>query len=594
MGQATPEKRLRGIGVSTGIAIGPARTFNHRSLDIHPEPISDTAAELARYDEAVAHVREELLGLKAQTAKDIGEREASIFDAHLAILDDPALRPEVERNLELERLNVEYIVQEIIAGYARLLEQLDDPSFRERSTDLVDVGRRIQARLLGEKHHALDHLDSPCVVVAHELAPSETAALDKAHTLGLATDAGGPTSHMAIIARAFDIPCVVGLRHLEAQVNDGDTLIVDAARGYVIIQPSKATLTRYEAEKKNIDEIRLALEKATGEGCCTTQDGTDIPTYANIELLAETQMTRKAHAQGIGLYRTEFLFMDRDDLPTEEEQYGEYRKIMEAVGSLPVTVRTLDVGGDKDLPLLTADHETNPQLGWRSIRLCLDRPDIFKAQLRALLRAGVHGDLRIMFPMITSVEQFLEARKMVDEVADDLRGRNVPHNPKVPVGTMIEVPGAVAIADHLAKHCDFLSIGTNDLIQYCLAVDRANERTAHLYQPTHPAVLRMIKQTLDAANEAKIPCNICGEMAGDPALTELLLGMGIRALSMSSSSLPAVRAEIINTHISTAKRFAKKVMELATYPEIRDLITQRTAERDTLNRLRRNAGGKGQ
>jgi len=590
MGQAAPEKRLRGIGVSSGIAIGPAFTIGRRDLAIHPEAISDPAAELARYDEAVAHVRRDLQQLQAQTAKDIGEREAAIFNAHLEILDDPALRPEVERNLELERLNVEYIVQEIIAGYARLLEQLDDPSFRERSTDLVDVGRRIQAHLLGESHHALDRIEAPCVVVAHELAPSETAALDKSRVLGLATDAGGPTSHMAIIARAFDIPCVVGLRNLGDQVSEGDALIVDAARGHVIVNPSKATRTRYEAEKKNLDEIRAALLQATGEGCCATQDGTEVPTFANIELLAETQMCLKVHAQGIGLYRTEFLFMDRDDLPTEEEQYREYRKVMEAMAPLPVTVRTLDVGGDKDMPLLTADHETNPQLGWRSIRLCLDRPDIFKAQLRALLRAGVHGDLRIMFPMITSVEQFLEARTMVNEVAEDLRGRNVEHNSNVPVGTMIEVPAAVIIADHLARHCDFLSIGTNDLIQYCLAVDRANERTAHLYQPTHPAVLRMIKQTLDAANDAKIPCNICGEMAGDPALTELLLGLGIRGLSMSSSSLPAVRAEIVNTHIATAKRFAKKLLELSSSAEIRELLAQRNTERDTLNRLRRGVG----
>jgi phosphotransferase system enzyme I (PtsI) len=592
MGQATPEKRLRGIGVSAGIAIGPARIFGLRSLDIHPESIGDPAAELARYDEAVAHVRRDLLQLQAQTAKEIGQREAAIFDAHLAILDDPALRPEVERNLELERLNVEYIVQEIIAGYARLLEQLDDSSFRERSTDLVDVGRRIQAHLLGEKIHTLDRIDTPCIVVAHELAPSETAAMDKSRALGLATDAGGPTSHMAIIARAFDIPSVVGLRHLGDQVRDGDTLILDGARGHVIIHPSKATLTRYEAEKKNLDEIRTALLQATGEGCCVTQDGTDVPTYANIELLAETQMCLRVHAQGIGLFRTEFLFMDRDELPTEEEQYIEYRKIMEAMSPLPVTVRTLDVGGDKEMPLLTADHETNPQLGWRSIRLCLDRPDIFKAQLRALLRAGVHGDLRIMFPMITSVEQFLEARTMVDEVADDLHGRNVEYK-KVPVGTMIEVPAAVTIADHLSKHCDFLSIGTNDLIQYCLAVDRANERTAHLYQPTHPAVLRMIKQALDAANDAKIPCNICGEMAGDPTLTELLIGLGFRALSMSSSALPAVRAEIVNTDVATAKRFAKKLLRLSSAPEIRELIAQRNVERDTLNRLRRGVSGSG-
>jgi phosphotransferase system enzyme I (PtsI) len=587
MAQAAPERRLRGIGVSPGIAIGPARTFRLRSLDIHPRSVDDPLAELARYDDAVDRARKELRALKEQTAKELGDRQAAIFDAHLALLDDPALRPEVERNLKLERLNVEYIVQEIIGGYARLLEQLEDPSFRERSTDLADIGRRILSHLLGEKLTRLDEMDAPCIIVAHELAPSETASLDMKHTRGLATDAGGPTSHMAIIARAFEIPSVVGLRHLGDQVDDGDILIVDGARGFVIVHPTKATLTRYETEKKRLDEIRAALFAAVGEGPCMTLDGEHIPTYANIELLAETAMSRKARCQGIGLYRTEFLYMDRDDLPTEEEQYAEYRKIMEAMAPLPVTVRTLDIGGDKDMPLLTADHETNPQLGWRSIRLCLDRPDVFKAQLRALLRASIHGDMRIMFPMITSLEQFLEARTMIDEVKTDLRGRKIEFNDKVPVGSMIEIPAAVTIADLLAKECDFLSIGTNDLIQYCLAVDRTNERTAHLYQPTHPAVLRMLKQTLDAANEALVECSVCGEMAGDPSLTELLIGIGFRSLSMSSASLPAVRAEIANTDVAAAKKFAREVFALSSSTEIRDLIAQRNAERDTLNHLGR-------
>jgi len=587
MAQAAPERRLRGIGVSPGIAIGPARTFHLHSLDIHARSIDDPSSELARYDEAVARARDDLRQLKDHTAKGLGDREAAIFDAHLALLDDPALRPEVERNLNLERLNVEYIVQEIIAGYTRLLEQLEDPSFRERSTDLADIGRRILSHLLGEKLVRLDHMEAPCIVVAHELAPSEAASMDMKHTLGLATDAGGPTSHTAIITRAFEIPSVVGLRHLGDQVTDGDILIVDGARGFVIVHPSKTTLARYEAEKKRLDEIKAALLKAVGEGPCVTLDGERIPTYANIELLAETEMSRKARCQGIGLYRTEFLFMDREDLPTEEEQYAEYRKVMESMAPLPVIVRTLDIGGDKGMPLLTAEHETNPQLGWRSIRLCLDRPDVFKAQLRALLRASIHGDMRIMFPMIASVEQFLEARTMIDEVKADLRGRHVEFNDKIPVGSMIEIPAAVTIADLLAKECAFLSIGTNDLIQYCLAVDRTNERTAHLYQPTHPAVLRMLKQTLDAANHANIDCGVCGEMAGDPSLTELLIGIGFRNLSMSSASLPAVRAEIANTNIGQARRFAQKVFALSSTAEIRELLAQRNAERDTLNRLAR-------
>ncbi len=586
MGESTQEIRLKGIGVSPGIAIGPARTFHLRSLDVQPRAITDPAGELKRFDQAVSETRGELTQLKKRTVDELGERQGAIFDAHLGLLDDVALRPEIERRLNVEKLNVEYLVQELIAGYAKLLEQLEDASFRERSTDLIDVGRRILGHLLDEELETLEELERPCIIVAHELVPSETANMDMPNTLGVATDTGGPTSHVSIIARAFEIPSVVGLRSLGSQVRDGDTLIVDGASGQVIVHPTKATLERYEREKRRLSEIRAALLKAAGHGPAITQDGTKIDTLANIELVAETGFSRQAQTQGIGLYRTEFLFLNRSTLPTEDEQYEEYSRIVEAMAPMPVTARTLDVGGDKGMPLLQLDHETNPQLGWRSIRLCLDRPDIFKAQLRALLRASVHGTLRIMFPMITGVEQLRAARQIVNEVKDDLRRRKVKFDESVAIGSMVEVPAAVMIADHLAAHCDFLSVGTNDLIQYCLAADRTNLRTAHLYQPMHLAVLRMLKQTLEAAEAANTPCSICGEMAGDPSLTELLLGLGFRSLSMSSASLPAVRAEIANTHIPTAKRFAQKVMALETTEQIRDQIRQRYEQRDTLGRLR--------
>jgi phosphotransferase system enzyme I (PtsI) len=394
---------------------------------------------------------------------------------------------------------------------------------------------------------------------------------------------------MAIIARAFEIPSVVGLRYLGARVSDGDTLIVDGTNGLVVVNPSQKTLRHYEAEKEQTEDLRRALVEATAEGVSITMDGKEIPTLANIELVAETHLSKNAHCQGIGLYRTEFLFMNRAELPTEDEQYREYRRVIEAMAPLPVTVRTLDLGGDKDMPLLTADHERNPQLGWRSIRLCLDRPDIFKAQLRALCRASVHGPMQIMFPMITGVDQFLEAKHVLEEVKDDLKSRGVEFDESIKLGSMIEVPASAVIADKLAQHCDFLSIGSNDLIQYVLAVDRTNRRTAHLYQPLHLGVLRLLKQTVDAAHAAKIPCAICGEMAGDPTLTELLLGMGLNSLSMSSVSLPLVRAEIANTHMPTAKRFARKILGMGSVSEIRAEIDKRNARRDTINRLKRHA-----
>jgi phosphotransferase system enzyme I (PtsI) len=585
MAQATREIRLQGIGVSPGIAIGPARTFHLRSVDVQPQAISDPDAELQRFDDAVAKARDDLTRLKNRTVEELGERQGAIFDAHIGLLDDVALRPEIERRLQVERLNVEYLVQELIGGYTKLMDQIEDASFRERGNDLVDVGRRILGHLLEEELETLEQLEQPCIVVAHELVPSETVNMDMPNTIGVATDMGGPTSHVSIIARAFEIPSVVGLRSLGSQVRDGDTLILDGLTGHVIINPSKATLDRYEREKRRQTRIRRALLEAAGRGPVATQDGKEIVTMANIELVAETALSRRAQSQGVGLYRTEFMFMNRSTLPTEEEQYEEYSRIVRAMAPLPVTARTLDLGGDKDMPLISTEAETNPQLGWRSIRLCLDRPDLFKAQLRALFRASVHGKLRIMFPMITGLDQLMAAKHFVEEVKADLGRRGVEFDASVAIGSMVEVPAAAMIADHLADHCDFLSVGTNDLIQYCLAADRTNLRTAHLYQPTHLAVLRLLKHTLDAADKAGVPCSICGEMAGDPSLTELLLGLGFRTLSMSSASLPAVRAEIANTHIPTAKRFAKKVMALDTTDQIRDQIQRRYEQRDTLGRL---------
>ena len=583
------EIALRGIGVSPGIAIGPVRTFHVKSFDVPPKPIDDPDAELARFDEAIDASRRTLLRLKEQTLDELSEKHAAIFQAHLDILGDVALRPEIERRLREERVNVEYLVNDLIQGYTKMLEQVDDPFFRERSIDFVDVGRRILGFLLEKDLDNLEHLEEPCVIVAPDLSPSETANMDMTNTLGLATDAGGRTSHTAIIARAFEIPSVVGLRYLGKSVTTGDVLIVDGAKGTVIIDPTEETIERYQREKQRLEAERVAIMEAATEGPCITLDGKEIPILANIELLAETQLSKRAKCQGVGLYRTEFLFLNRSTLPSEEEQYEQYKKVVESMAPLPVTVRTLDLGGDKGLPSISSEQETNPQLGWRSIRLCLDRPDIFKAQLRALLRAAVHGDMQIMFPMITGIDQLLEAKQVVEEVKEDLRARDVPYADNVKVGSMIEVPAAVLIADKLAKHCDFMSLGTNDLIQYSLAVDRANERTAHLYQATHLAVLRMLKQTVDAAKEAKISCGICGEMAGDPVLTELLLGLGFTNLSMSSISLPIVRAEIANIHLATAKRFARKVLGMASASEIKQELQKRYERRGTLKRYRKPA-----
>ncbi len=584
------EITLRGIGVSPGVAIGPACLYHVQSFQVSRHTVTDIPAEIKRLDQATEHAREDLRALIRQTEEELGERHAAIFSSHIDLLDDPAFLPEIKRRIKEENANVEFLVNDLVQSYANMMSQVEDELFRERSMDFMDVGRRVLSNLLDENIESLENLDKPCIVVANDLTPSETANMDMTNTRGLATDGGGPTSHMAILARAFEIPSVVGLRFLGRQIRQDDTLIVDGTNGFVVVRPTDSTLQHYEELKVRIEADRLALMEGTTDGPAQTLDGTEIHTLANIELLAETQNSLKAKCQGIGLYRTEFLFMNRASLPGEDEQYHSYRKVIEAMSPLPVTMRTLDLGGDKLIPSLYREKEGNPQLGWRSIRMCLDRPDIFKAQLRALLRASVYGPMQIMFPMITGIDQFREAKQVLEEVKDDLTARHVEFAPDVPVGAMVEVPAAVAVADKLAEESDFFSIGTNDLIQYCLAVDRVNERTAHLYEPTHMGVLRLIKQTLDAAKDADIPCTICGEMAGDPMLTELLLGMGAQSLSMTGASLPMVRAEIANTKMPAAKRLARKVLDLGSASEIRALLQDRYEQRGTIKLYRDRQG----
>ena len=580
------EIALKGIAVSPGVSIGPAYPFQVKNFDVPKHTITDVLAEKDRLNEAFEQARDELKALRDQTRDELGDQQAAIFHSHLDMLDDVAFKPEIERRLDEEKVNADWLVHDLISSYTRMMEQIEDPLFRERSMDFVDIGRRLLKILLQHDKETLEHLEKPSVVIAHDLTPSETTDMDMPNTLGIATDEGGPTSHMAILARAFEIPCVVGLHYLSRQVSPDDQIIVDGSDGYVIICPDKYTLSHYEKKKKRIEADRLAFEESAIEGPSITQDGKEIQTLANIELLAETRLGLDLHCQGVGLYRTEFLFMNRSTLPGEEEQFNTYKKIIETMAPLPVTMRTLDAGGDKVIPNLQREEELNPQLGWRSIRLSLDRPDIFKCQLRAMLRASIYGKVQIMFPMITGIDQFKEAKQVYREVQDDLRARGVDFDPDVKVGSMIEVPAAVVIADNLALECDFFSIGTNDLIQYCLAVDRVNPRTAALYQSTHMAVLRMIKFTLDHAIKAETPCSICGEMAGDPILTELLIGMGVTSLSMSSVNLPMVRAEIANTHLPSAKRLAKKVLDMGSVSEITQFLRERHISRDTLNLMR--------
>ena len=580
------EIALHGIGVSPGIAIGPALGFNIHAFDIPKYQVTDKAAEKERFEAALADVRKDLERLYDHTARKLDTQHADILKTHLMLLDDVVMHEEIETRLDEEGWNAEYLLDDLITRHAQIMKTVTAPSFRERINDLLDVSTQILGKLLKTKPVSLKHIERPSIIVAHDLPPSDIASIDTKNALAIATDAGGRTSHTSILARAFEIPAVVALKHVTTHVSPGDLVIVDGTNGDVFLRPDADTLREYTENKKRVDRKREALLRAEETRPITTLDDHEVPTLANIELPLEISHSLKVRIQGVGLYRTEYLFLNRGSLPSEEEQFKAYSQVAAALEPRPVVLRTLDLGGDKFLDShdVYFEKELNPQLGWRAIRLCLERPDIFKAQLRAMLRSSVHGNVRIMFPMVSGLEEYRRVKEVLEEVKTDLDRRDVPYDKDVKVGSMIEVPSAVVVADALAKECDFFSIGTNDLIQYTLAIDRVNERVAHMHEPAHPAVLRLIRQTVRAAKDAKIECSICGEMAADPLFTELLIGLGVDSLSMSAVAIPAVHAEIAITRMAQAKRFAARVMAAETASEIKAMLEKRYRKRGAIER----------
>ena len=563
-----------GIPASPGIMIGEVYPLYDEEVSIPKKQVRGKflEAEIARFKKALAKTRSEILAIHEKISKEMGIEKARIFGAHLMVLEDEVLIGEVIAKLKKDKLTVEYIFWQVLKRYLDVLSKSDDEYLRERVSDIKDVERRILKNLLGEEHHSLGDLKRKAIVVAYDLSPSDTALMHRGNVTAFATDIGGRTSHTAIMAKSLEIPAVVGLEKVTTETRDGSIIIVDGNRGIAIINPSKETIKKYKNEKKRFETFEKHLVKLKNLPA-RTLDGKEIELAANIEMPSDVPSVLAHGAKGIGLYRTEYIYMNRSDLPTEDEQYQAYKEVVLKMAPDSVVVRTLDLGGDKFLSQFEVAREMNPFLGWRAIRFCLARPDIFKTQLRAILRASAHGKLKIMYPMISGLEELKAADAILEEVREELKKKSIPFDKDMEVGAMIEVPSAALITDVLAKEVDFFSIGTNDLIQYALAVDRVNEKIAYLYEPAHPAVLRLVKMIIDNGHKEKIWVGMCGEMAGDRALALILLGLGLDEFSTSPIIIPEVKRIIRAVNYSDAKRIAEKALSLSTGREVAELAT---------------------
>lgn len=570
-------KELQGIAASSGIAIAKAYRLIEPDLTFEKKSIDDVEQETKRLDEAIATSINELETIQKNAEKEMGAEEAEIFNAHILVLKDPELIHPIKDKIRSEKVNAEQALKETTDSFIEIFEAMDNEYMRERAADIRDVTKRLLSHLLGVKAVSPSEISEEVIVIAEDLTPSDTAQLNKKFVKAFVTDIGGRTSHSAIMARSLEIPAVVGTKEATNQIEDGDLVIVDGLTGKVIQNPSDDIISEYKNKQKQYEQQKAEWAKLVNEKSVTA-DGQQVELAANIGTPDDLEGVVKNGGEGIGLYRTEFLYMGRDQLPAEDEQFEAYKAVLEGMDGKPVVVRTLDIGGDKELPYLNLPKELNPFLGFRAIRLCLEEQDIFRTQLRALLRASTYGNLKIMFPMIATLDEFREAKAILEEEKEALIQAGEPVAENIELGIMVEIPSTAVQADQFAKEVDFFSIGTNDLIQYTMAADRMNERVSYLYQPYNPAILRLIKTVIDAAHREGKWTGMCGEMAGDEIAIPLLLGLGLDEFSMSATSILKARAQIRHLNKEAMEKLAEKALQLGTAEEVVQLVKKNVTE----------------
>ncbi|MFC5712702.1 phosphoenolpyruvate--protein phosphotransferase [Thalassorhabdus alkalitolerans] len=565
---------LTGIAASKGIAIAKAFLLETPEMDLSKKEVTDTDQEIKRFNNSLDKAKEELQLIKEKTLKEMGEDKAEIFSAHLLVLSDPEIIDGVTNKIKGDNVNAEFAMKEVSDTFVSLFENMDNEYMKERAADIRDVSKRVLLHLLGVENTSLATIDEETVVIAEDLTPSDTAQLNLTYIRGFATDIGGRTSHSAIMARSMEIPAVVGTKNATETVKNGDLVIVDGLEGDVLINPEEEVVKQYREKLEKFNAQRKEWEKLINEPS-ETKDGHEVELAANIGTPNDMEGVLSNGAQGIGLYRTEFLYMGRDQLPTEEEQFEAYKTVVEKMEGKPVVIRTLDIGGDKELPYLDLPEEMNPFLGFRAIRLCLERTDIFRTQLRALLRASSYGNLKIMFPMVATLEEVRQAKMILAEEREQLIEEAIDVSEDIEVGIMVEIPSTAVAAELFAKEVDFFSIGTNDLIQYTLAADRMSEKVSHLYQPYHPAILRLVKSVIEAAHKEGKWAGMCGEMAGEETAVPLLLGLGLDEFSMSATSVLPARSQIRSLTKKDAEKLVEEALTLSTADEVAELVKEK-------------------